>query len=334
VKRAAIACAALALSWPVAAAAQPPPAPSHDDFGRRARTDAGVVERDVVDVAPQEGVAIEGVQIDNRLGNVRVEGHDGDGITVLAVKRAPSDDVLERLKVSLVPDPNGPVRIRTLLAAGPEARPIAAGTIAIDLVLRVPRNARAQVVVWRGNIIVKNIDRGGELTVNAGDIEVEHVSGAVSTRGMRGDQRFVEVIGDVEAEGVTGSLTMDVIRGRLAARVHDGRIIARRVDSGDVALRTTTGDIDFSGTLRAGGTYRIASLRGNVSVEIARDAAVRIDARASGALIVPAAFRARRRGKRLVGLYGGGQRPAGITLVSRLGDVRVGFVETLETRTP
>ena len=67
-----------------------------------------VVERDVVELAPARGVSIKSIDVDNRLGDVRIEGHDRDNISILAIKRAPDMETIERLKVSLVPDPNGP----------------------------------------------------------------------------------------------------------------------------------------------------------------------------------------------------------------------------------
>ena len=86
-----------------------------------------VVERDVVELSPAKGARIERLEIDNRLGDVRIEGHDRDSISIIAVKRAPDQETVERLKVSLIPDPNGPVSISTALLAGKESRPIAAG---------------------------------------------------------------------------------------------------------------------------------------------------------------------------------------------------------------
>ena len=41
---------------------------------------------------------------------VAFEGHDGPGIIIETHKHAPDEDALERLRVSLVPDPDGTVR--------------------------------------------------------------------------------------------------------------------------------------------------------------------------------------------------------------------------------
>ena len=108
-----------------------------------------LVQRDVVEVSPTKGIHIGLVDIDNRLGDVRIEGNDRDSISIMAVKRAPDQETMERLKVLLVPDPNGSISITTALKAGQESRPIRAGSVRIDLVVLAPRQARVRAQVWR-----------------------------------------------------------------------------------------------------------------------------------------------------------------------------------------
>ncbi len=112
-----------------------------------AKPPAGVFEQDAVDIEAPEGVEIGLVQVDNRLGDVSVRGHDAPGIAIQSFKRAADRETLERLVVSLVPDAKGRVRIRTTLKAGPESGPIAAGSIAVDLVVLVPHEAVVEAQV-------------------------------------------------------------------------------------------------------------------------------------------------------------------------------------------
>src|SRR5207248_8777024 len=85
--------------------------------------DKGVDERARVDVAPA-GAAFKQLVIDNPLGDVRVEGYDGTAIRIETRKHAPDEDTLDRLRVSLVPNPDGTVRITTTADASRESKPV------------------------------------------------------------------------------------------------------------------------------------------------------------------------------------------------------------------
>ncbi|MCE9572078.1 MAG: hypothetical protein K8W52_02865 [Deltaproteobacteria bacterium] len=310
--------AALALAALLAAA----PAVAGPDAG--APPADGVFERARVEVAPGKH-PIHAVTIENALGDVRVEGHDGKGVVILAMKRAPDDAALDRLRVSLVPDPDGAVRIVTAVDGGREAVPVARSAVRIDLVIQAPRDARVIGRVEDGKLVLVNMDAGGELDTGGGAITVENVSGSVTTRSLAGAQSLQQVFGSVDAEALDANLTLDTIRGdRLTAAVHDGRIDSRRVKSRSVELRSTRGNITFDGDATPGGQLVIASLRGDIAVTIRTFARVQIHT--SGAHVVAAAG-----GRPIDGggtEYGTGPRPTAIELRSRFGDIQFALVET------
>lgn len=282
----------------------------------------GVFERARVEVAPGKH-PIHEVSIDNPLGDVRVEGHDGKGVVILAMKRAPDDAALDRLRVSLVPDPDGAVRILTAVDGGREAVPVARRAVRIDLVIQAPRDARVVGRVEDGKLVLVNMDAGGELDTAAGAIDVENVSGPLVTRSLMGAQSLQQIFGTVDAQAVDADLSLDMIRGdRLVAAVHDGKIDARRVRSRMIELRTTRGNITFDGELALDGALVIASLRGDVAVTVRSHGRIRV--RTSGAhVIVPD-------GGRPVDAaidYGTGTNTAAIELRSRFGDVRFALVQ-------
>lgn len=293
-------------------------------LSRGAGADPGtaMVQRDLVEVSPAKGVSIQLVDIDNRLGDVRIEGHDRDTISILAVKRAPDQETMERLKVSLVPDPSGPVTIRTSLKAGEEARPIPAGSVRIDLVVLAPRQARVRAQVWKGRLEVKRVDNGAELVTDEGDIDVSQVSGTVTTQSGHGRHTFAQVYGAVDAQAVDGSMDLDLVRGdRLDAVVYMGDVIARRMRVRDVSVRVTRGSARFEGEAVAGGRYAVASYWGNVEVRFSTKAPMRLRARARGGQVtLPARFR-RRYGSGLVTGYasGSGRIPVELDLRTRFG---------------
>ncbi|HWM88698.1 MAG TPA: hypothetical protein VNO33_22765 [Kofleriaceae bacterium] len=293
---------------------------------RADQTASSLVQRDVVEVSPARGIRIELVDVDNRLGDVRVEGHDRDTISILAVKRAPDQETMERLKVSLVPDPNGPVTITTSLRAGEEARPIPAGSVRIDLVVLAPRQARVRAQVWRGRVEVKGVDNGADLVTDQGDIDVSQVSGAVSTQSGHGRHTFAQVYGAVDAQSVDGDMDLDLVRGdRLAAVVHMGNVSARRIRVRDLSVRITRGSARLEAEALAGGRYAVASYWGDVEVKFGGKAPLRVRARTrSGEVVLPSRFRRRKVEGGFVSGYaagssGSGRVPAEVELRTRVG---------------
>jgi hypothetical protein len=241
----------------------------------------GVFERAQVEVGPAKR-PIASVTIDNPLGDVKVIGHDAKTVQIVAVKRAPDDDTLDRLRVSLVPDPDGAVKIVTAVDGGRESKPVARGAVRIDLEVHAPRGAKVDARVHHGKLELDNMDAGAELDAIDGAITVDNVQGPVSAHSLAGDQTFKTIFGTLDAQAVNADLALDTVRGdHLIAAVHKGRIEGHRVASRHVELRTTRGDIVLDGTAVAGGDLVVASLRGDVSVTLRGGVPVRV--RATGA---------------------------------------------------
>lgn len=283
-----------------------------------------VFERDAVNVSAPPGVDISRVSVDNRLGDVTVRGHDHEGIVVHAFKRAPDDETLERLVVSLVPEPGGPVSIRTSLLAGLESRPIPAGAVEVDLVVLVPRSARVRAEVWNGSIEVEGVDNGAELAANEGEIDVKQVSGEVSTHIAHGPQELAEIFGAVDARGVESDLDLEeVIGSRLAASVYRGRVSARHVRVRELSVRTIHGSVRLEGTLLAGGHYRVSAYRGNLELRVRSEFGLRVMARSkSGQVRLPKVLAARRAATgAFFGAYGSGRSPAELQLTTGMGHI-------------
>lgn len=326
-------CAAPLVLVPTLGVAEPPPAAPAAAPAAPARE--SVYERDVIEVDPVAGVRITELTVDNRLGAVRIEGHDRETIVISAVKRAPDAEVLERLKVTLIPDPNGPVRISTSMAPGPDARPIPGGSVEIDLVVRAPRSARLEAQVWNDRLTVIGMENGAELLANDGEIGVRNASGTIVTHSAAGTQRFEEVVGKVDAQVLHGELDLAAVRGeRLDASVHEGSIEGRQVRVRQAWVRTIRGNIRFQGHAMAGGQYRIASVRGDIDVMLLATAPVSVEAHASaGTVTLPPDLRRSRQPQSgvegmVVGFLPGRRgEPAAVELRSRLGNIRFSLAE-------
>jgi len=253
-----------------------------------------VAERSVVEVAPAKKLKIRSVNIDNRLGSVRIVGHTGRKVIIEAVKSARDRRTLERLKVSLVSDPNGRVRIGTSIATGRDMRPIPGGSVRVDLIVRAPNSAKAVGRVWNGKLAVIGMENGADLTANEGDIQVSNALGTIITKSAHGKQKFSYIVGSIDARGLIGDMDLARIRGsRLAARVHDGNIVGRKVHVRNLQLLTMKGNVELQANLILGGKYKISSFEGNIRVTFGNRVPMRIRARApKGSVKLPPQLRA------------------------------------------
>ena len=305
---------------PVAAFAQETVTESDDTF---------VVERDNVEIAPATGIQITELEIDNRLGDITIIGRDQPGISLAVVKRAPDEETLERLKVNLVPDPSGVVRISSALLVGEEMKAMAAGSVRIDIQVHVPRSVAARARAWHGKLGVTGMENGADVTAHDGDIVVTNVKGTVVSRSMRGRQQLSEVNGSVTADDTFGDLALDGITGEsLAARVHRGTVTATRIRSQSVTITTTFGDIHFRGELAAGGRYELRSFRGNVDARSTSPFEVQASSRDGRIEPLLALAAMSREGRRVTGRAGSWRsagKPPILVLSSTAGSVTFGL---------
>lgn len=310
----AVACAVMLL--PAAAAAQ-----------KAAK--GGVYERSVVEVAPAKKVPIKGVNIDNRLGNVRIEGHSGSKVIIEAIKRAGDRETLERLKVSLVSDPSGNVRIGTSIATGRELKPIPRGTARVDLVVRAPNSARAVGRIWNGKLVVIGMENGANLIANEGDIHVLKALGTISTQNAQGKQLFSQITGSIDAKGLIGDMDLAMIGGkRVSASVHHGNIVGRKIRVRELSLRSMKGNIVLHAHLIVGGKYRVSTYEGNIQVTFGNRVAMRVAARApKGNVTLPPQLRPASQGTdgRVVATYESARAPAMLDLNANVGHIAFAF---------
>lgn len=288
--------------------------------------DTVVVERGEFTIGRPHERPIGAVVADNQLGDLRIEGHDGDAVTIVAVKHAPDHATLERLRVVAVPDTDGTIRLSTTLRdrAGADAPPVSLASVRIDLVLRVPRNARVEGRVSRGRLEVVNTDAGADLDAGAGQISVRNVAGLVQARSLDGNQRFEDVFGTLESHAVDADVALDTVRGQaLSAQVYTGDIDGQGVSSRQVRVSTVNGNIDLEAEPQAGGSLTVTSLRGNVDVKLRGTLGVTVRARAGGTLKLPEGSSGTidRADRWVEAQYGPRRSRAAVRIESRYGDL-------------
>jgi hypothetical protein len=270
------ALALLALAAPAAAdpPARPTPTtttpttPGASTPGTTTPTTPSTSERARLTIEPA-GHPITRLSIENPLGDVRVEGYDGTALQIETHKVAPDEEALDRLHISLVPNPDGTVAIKTTADPSKELRRISRAAVRVDLVIRAPRDARVEAAVSSGMLELINMDAGGDLDTASGPISVRNVQGELLTHSVSGMTRIAQVFGSIDAQTVSSDVDLDTIGGeRLIASVHRGRIAGRRVRVRDVQLTTTEGQIVLEAEAALRGRLVVSSFKGDVDVQL------------------------------------------------------------------
>ena len=274
---------------------------------------------------------ITAISIDNPLGNVRIEGYDGTALQIETEKHAPTDEAIDRLRISLIPNPDGSVRITTTADGGPEVAPVGRGQVRIDLVVHAPRDARVEATASTGTLEVANMDAGSALDTSSGRISVKNVSGGVSTSSISGATRLESVFGTVDAQTLSSDLVLDSISGqRLVASATHGSIAGRRVRSREITLTTTAGAILLEAEPGLHGRIVVASLGGDVDVRVRRTGPIVVRARGARVSIGASAHAAPDGWTEAsvgTGAGAAGELPAFVELQSRRGNVQLHLID-------
>jgi hypothetical protein len=236
-----------------------------------ADTPAPAVEKAKLEIQPS-GKAFTKITIDNPLGDVIVEGYAGKSLRIESRKVAPDDDGLERLRISLVPNPDGTVSIRTTADKIAGTATLKRGQVRVDLKVYAPHDARIEATSSAGAVRISNLDNGGEIDTASGEIEVSNVSGEVTTNSVSGTTRIQQVLhGSVESSTLDADLAFDSIAGeRLVASANQGKITGRRVRSREIQLTTNHGAISLEAEAMLRGRIIVASLKGDIEVKMRR----------------------------------------------------------------
>ena len=297
--------------------------------GAVADPDKQITERAKLEIQPSEQ-GFKRIAIENPLGDVKIEGYDGKSIQIETKKQAPDEEGLDRLRISLVPNPDGTVRITTTVDGGRENKPLPRSAVRIDLLVRAPRDARVEAIASAGSLDVSNMDAGGELDTASGRITVRNVSGELSTHTVSGATSLTQVFGSVDAQTLASDLDFDTIGGeKLVASANNGRIAGRRVRSRHVELTTVNGKIVLEGEASLRSRVVLASMKGDIEVRLRRQHQGGLIVRGRGSKVnlgVPAKLQPDGFLEAQLGKFTG-SAPALVQLRSNLGYVQFAIVE-------
>ena len=277
---------------------QPPKAPKAAKPGEKAPAPPVpyTYSQDQVPVEPVNVKLAKGgkVAISSRAGQIFISGWDRDVVQASAT----GDSGPVPIETQTTGDPSRPRLLLSLSSrrSGREAK----------LDVKVPRYADVETLEgYRGDIQVTDVDgaalinagtgdvrvlrvgslkvsrRSGDINVKevkgdliarsfSGDVIVDNVTGLVDVAATNGDLRIQNTGADVHANSATGDIDIRCAKGRADVSSASGSINLIGI-GGEVDASTASADVTFRGIIRTGGSYRLKSLSGNVSMTIQPD---------------------------------------------------------------
>jgi len=131
-------------------------------------------------------------------------------------------------------------------------------TVPADISLEINTHSGAvQIDGTRGEVQVQTVEGAITVTGGAGRVSLQSVEGEISLTGASGR---------INISAVDGAVSVRNARGDLQVSAVDGAIRLEDIDASTVEASTVDGEIDFRGTIRDGGRYRLSSHDGNVTV--------------------------------------------------------------------
>ncbi len=205
------------------------------------------------------------VEVRNPAGSVTVDAVEGASEVVVTIE--PLDEgaehLLDRVDVEVTAST---VRVRV-----PERRLSRSPAFAVA----VSTPPDGPVVVSTASADASLRGRSGQvvLTSASGDVAVEHCA-ALQARAASGDVRVGEVTGAATVGTASGDVRVETAGGPLEMRTASGDLVIGHA-TGDVRARTASGDVRVERA--AGGTLRLTTVSGDVTVGVQPGLRVRLD---------------------------------------------------------
>ncbi len=219
--------------------------------------------------------------LDTDVGDVAIEGSEGEEVSVSVEVRGDSDD-LRKFDVQFRQSDNR-VEVRGIWKKrgwrfwdwnGIDAR----------FSIKVPRQFSANVSTAGGDIRLRAVDGVAKLITSGGDVRVQEVQGETSVKTSGGDIIVRQVLGNVHLETSGGDITVSDVQGDTRAETSGGDIRIATPD-GRIDAETSGGDIE----VHARGENREMYLHtsgGDIVIYVSHDIRATVDASTTGGEVV------------------------------------------------
>ncbi len=142
----------------------------------------------------------------------------------------------------------------------------------VDYEITIPQTMAVDLWGFDSDISVDGAQNGVRAETMSGDIDLRDVAGEVSLRSVEGDITLVRGRGSLEVNGVEGEVSVVDFDGNIFAESIDGDITLSEIASERVEAKTVDGDVQYDGTIRDDGRYRLTTHDGDVVVSVPANA--------------------------------------------------------------
>jgi DUF4097 and DUF4098 domain-containing protein YvlB len=141
----------------------------------------------------------------------------------------------------------------------------------VDYEITIPRTMAVDLWGFDSDISVDGARNGVRAETLSGDMDLRDVEGEISLRSVEGDITVVRGQGSLEVNGVEGEVSVLDFEGDILAESIDGDITLSEIASDRVEAKTVDGDVQYDGTIRDDGRYRLTTHDGDVVVSVPAD---------------------------------------------------------------
>ncbi|MDQ7799197.1 MAG: DUF4097 family beta strand repeat-containing protein [Candidatus Edwardsbacteria bacterium] len=242
---------------------------------------------------PAQGVTV--LSVSQPRSDFEITGTDGDQISIRAdiqVWAEEQDEAREKLKsLDISTETEGGI-LKIKVDGPPWTKKRRAK---VDFAIALPRNILAEISSASGDITVIGLHKGTKLNTAAGDISAsdckgEHImssaSGDIAVAGCsQASLKINTASGDIEVSDCSGDLAFQTVSGdvstSLSGNVH-GQTVSGDIDiksgqPGEIKINSTSGDVQFSGPMNIGNNSSIATVSGDVSLELKAGSSISVE---------------------------------------------------------
>jgi hypothetical protein len=222
------------------------------------------------------------IDLDNFNGSVEITAWDRDSVDITGQKYASTQDLLEAMKIDIVPSPDS-IRIRTV-------RPVERrGNMGARYILRVPRHVMLdRIMSSNGSIRVVGVQGDARLRSSNGSINISDLKGALEANTSNASIELRQFDGSANLRTSNGSIRVDRVKGAFEAITSNAGIDARLKDmdpARPIRVETSNGNINLTLEQMKGHELRANSSNGSITIRLPDAIAAKVRAQTSNSSI-------------------------------------------------
>jgi hypothetical protein len=201
-------------------------------------------------------------------GDVRVEGVDGDAVSITATRTVWADSaskapaMLEGLDLQVEAQPTR-LLLKSVLKQDPAQ--LGARPPRIDIVVQCPRATPVTILAESGVTQVSHLDGAVTVEQAAGAVQTSNTAAALVLSNQKGDIQVQRALGPVQANGRYGTVLLQEVSAAITTQSFEGQTVLDN-PRGVVTVRQSKGDVRILALEAIGGAFDVLVEEGTLSL--------------------------------------------------------------------